>query len=361
MPSFPFRLLTAAFLGFGLVAGVASAQAPATVEAPAAKAEFVATAAMREGGPVLGADAAIKWELFAVDANGVAAARVATTGADGVLAAAPGTYILSASLDMVFGVQAITLVEGMNTVPVLVLNAGLLQLTPELTIGTDHFEGGAVSLTAADGERMSYIGPFSAYVPAGEVQVSVTFDAVKLQDSVSVAAGETVVHSLEAQGGIADVRISTGAFVLPEGLKPRIDIFAAPASPDAPLKMVVYDTLAARSFALPAGEYLAQGLIEGANLKVPFSVRNGEKVLVAIDLAIGMLKVSAPEANSLALMQATNDSAERWRMIFHQFDLTALEYIVPAGDYLIEAYFESGKVEKVTHVEADAKVAITLP
>ncbi|WP_372837875.1 hypothetical protein [Phaeovulum sp.] len=361
MPSFPFRVLTAAFLGFGLVAGVAGAQAPTAVEAPAPKAELVATASLSEGGPLLGPDVAIKWELFAIDANGVASARVATTGADGALAAMPGTYILTAELDMVFAAQAITLAEGMNTAPTLVLNAGLLQLTPELMIGTDHFEGGSVALTTAEGERMSYVGPFSAYVPAGELQVSVTFDAIKLRDSVSVAAGETVVHDFKAQGGIADVRISTGGFTLPEGLRPRIDIFEAPSSADAPLKMVVYDTLAARNFALPAGDYLAQGLIEGANLKVPFSISDGEKVSVAIELEIGMLKISAPEANSLALMQATDDPAEPWRMIFHQFDLTALEYIVPAGDYLIEAYFESGKVEKVTHVDADAVVALTLP
>ena len=361
MPTRLMRSLTLVLAGFALGTGAAIAQTTAPAETAGPQAEFKPAAVLVAGGAPLGADAAIEWELLEIGADGRAGAPVAYGKPGAVMSAPPGDYILLAKLDLAFGAAVVTLTPGMNAMSDVVLNAGLLQLTPEMPLGGAVLNGGAVHLVASDGGRMSYVGPVQAYVPAGPVQATVVFDAVRMQQTLNVAAGETVTASVVAEAGIAELRLTTGGFTLPEGLKPRIDIFEAPLSPDAPLKMVVYDMLFERSFLLPPGDYVAQGLVEGASLKVPFSVKAGEVVPVAIDLAVGMLKVSAPEANSLAVMRATDNVAEPWRMIFHQFDLTELEYVVPEGDYLIEARFANGVIEKTTSVGAGALVELTVP
>ncbi len=182
-----------------------------------------------------------------------------------------------------------------------------------------------------------------------------------MQAALHIGAGETLTRAFRADAGIADVSVSTGSLALPEGKVPRIDIFAAPAAPDSPLKMVVYDNLAARRFTLPPGDYIAQALVEGASVKVPFSLKPGEVVPVVIELPVGEISIEAPGANSMALMVATDNAAEPWQMIFSQWDLTALDYVVPEGDYLVENFFESGKVEKTVHVSAGARVVVQMP
>ncbi|MDP3861335.1 MAG: hypothetical protein Q8Q63_07100 [Phaeovulum sp.] len=361
MLSFPIRPLALALFGLGLATGAAFAQAPAPAEAVAPSAELVPTAALAEGGAALGDDVPVAWELYAIAAGGKAGARVAHAGPGAVLSAPPGDYILLAKLDLAFAAAVVTIAPGMNTVPVLALNAGLLELTPALSLAGEVYNGAASYLVTADGTTMSYVGPFRTYVPAGEVKATVVFDAVRTEQSLQVRAGETVAESVVVMAAAADVRVSTGAFVLPEGLHPRIDIFAAPTSADGALRMVVFDMLAERRFILPPGDYVAQGLVEGANTKVPFSLKAGEIAPVALDLAAGLLRISAPGANSLAVMAASDNPAEPWRMIYHQFDLTALEYVVVEGNYLVEAYFETGKVEKTAHVAAGETAKVTLP
>jgi len=361
MPTRLMRSLALVLAGFSLGAGAAIAQTAAPAETAGPQAEFTPSAVLVAGGAPLGAEVAIEWKLLEIGADGRAGAPVAYGKPGEPIAAPPGDYILLAELDLAFGAAVVTLAEGMNVMPEVVLNAGLLQLTPEIQLGGTVLNGGAVHLVASDGGRLSFIGPVQAYVPAGPVQATVVFDAVRMQQTLTVAADETVTANMQPEAGIAEVRLTTGGFALPDGLKPRVDIFEAPKSPDAPLKMIVYDMLFERSFLLPPGDYIAQGLVEGASLKVPFSLKAGEVAPVAIDLAVGMLKVSAPDANSLAVMRATDNAAEPWRMIFHQFDLTALEYVVPAGDYLIEARFANGLIEKTTSVVAGALVELTVP
>lgn len=361
MPLFPIRPLAVALISLGLGAASALAQAPVPAEQAAPVARLAPEARLTAGGALLGPDTPLLWELFSLDAAGKPFERVASSGAGTELAVPPGDYLLVANLDMAFAAQKVTLAEGANPVPQFVLNAGLLDLTPQVTLGGEVLNGAALYLTAADGSTMSYLGPTRAFVPAGKVTLTAVFDAVRIQDAVQVGAGETVARTLVAEAGAADVRLGTGGLALPEGTEQRLDIFAAPATAGGTPRLMVFDMLPERRFILPPGEYIAQGLVQGASLKQPFSLRAGEVVPVAIDLAVGQLQVAAPGANSLAVMRATDNPAEPWRMLFHQWDLTALDYIVPAGDYLIEAIFETGKVEKPVTVAAGAVVPVTVP
>jgi len=363
MPHFPILpLAAAALISLGAAPLLAQSAVPAPDAAAAQSASIAPVAMLTEGGPALGAASPLLWELFTPDARGNPDERVAHGAADAPLAVPPGDYILLATLDMARAAQPVTLRAGPNTVPPFVLNAGLVELTPELQVAGTALNGGAVYLTTATRQMMSYLGPVRAYVPAGEITATVTFDAIRLQERLQVVAGETVTRKIGTAAGIAEVRLSTGNMAIPAAVKPRIDIFTAPdaAGGGAP-RSVVFDMLAERSFILPPGDYVAQGLVQGASVKVPFSLRGGEAVQVALDLPVGLLSIAAPGANSLAVMAATDDAAEPWRLIFHQFDLTALDYIVPAGDYLIEAHFESGKVEKTAQVAAGATVAVEVP
>ncbi|MBW6507825.1 MAG: hypothetical protein K0B00_13935 [Rhodobacteraceae bacterium] len=353
------RLLATAVFCLGLGAAPVLAQTPDAAQAQSAS--LTPVAMLTEGGVALGADSPLIWELFALDPNGRPHDRVANGGAGTALAAAPGDYLLLAGLDLAQEARAVTLLAGENEVAPFVFGAGLVDLTPELAAGGEVFNGAAVFVSSEKGASMSYIGPTRAYVPAGKVHVTVVFDAVRMQDTLQVGAGETVTRRFAADAGMAHVTVSTGALELPEGKVPRIDIFAAPATPEGALKMVVYDMLSARRFTLPPGDYIAQGLVEGASAKVPFTLKAGDVVPVTIALPVGQIVIAAPGANSLALMKATDNPAEPWRMIFSQWDLTQLAYLVPEGDYLVEAFFETGKVEKTAHVAAGTQVDVQLP
>ncbi len=135
MQLFPIRPLAAALVCLGLAGMPALAQSPGPTDPAALTASLAPQASLTEGGALLGPETPLQWELFAIDANGRPADRVARADAGTALVAAAGDYELRAVLDLVRVAVPVTLAAGANAAPQLVLNAGLVDLTPELSAG----------------------------------------------------------------------------------------------------------------------------------------------------------------------------------------------------------------------------------
>lgn len=372
-----FRPLSVAVLGLGLCAGSVLAQtAPAEVSAPdlmrigqqavvrdpaLLTAKLAPRAVLADGGAVLGAEVPVLWELFNLTETGAIKERYTHDTGQPLLAAEPGDYVLAATLDRAMVAEPITLAANTTAIPLLVLNAGLLQINPKLEVGGNVLTDARVYLTTPDGVNSTQTGPTQLYVDAGEVQVRVVFDGVEMRETVPVAAAQTVVRDYTTEAGMADVRILSNGAPLPADAQARIDIFAAEPLADGRLHLIIFDSIGERAFALPPGDYIAQGMVQSSFAKVPFSVQTGEVVTVPIPLDNGMLVISAPESLSLAIFKLNPEAGGEGEMLYYEWDKTGLNYGVPAGEYRIKVLLPSGLVEKPVTVVAGGRYEISFP
>jgi hypothetical protein len=332
------------------------ARDPATLTA-----RLAPRAALVAGGPELGADMPVLWELFSLTATGDIGERYTHDTGQPLLAAEPGTYVLAATLDRATVAEPVTLAEGATATPLLALNAGLLQINPMLEAGGALFTGARIFVTTPDGTTSTHIGPTQVYVPAGDIRIDVAFDGVKMAETVPVAAAQTVLRDYVAEAGVAQVQILSNGAPLPEGAQARIDIFAAEPLADGRLNQITFDFLAERAFSLPPGDYIAQGMLQASFAKVPFSVRLGEIVTVPVPLDNGELVISAPGALSLAIFRLDPAGAAEPEMLYYEWDKTALNYGVPVGEYRVEVLLPSGQIDKPVTVVSGGHYEISFP
>jgi len=332
MPASSLHLtLKIALLCLGLAASSASAQVT-----DAGEARLAPKAVLTANGVDLPAQAGVQWQLFTRSEDGQRLVRVAHGAGAEVMSAPAGDYVLSAKLDRAEQRIPVTLSAGTLAEPVVVLNAGRLVIRPHLQIEDMLIERAGVFVTTADGAISTHFGPTELYVPAGSVDVEVVFDAVSLKESLTIVAGDTTERSFTPEAGAGRV-----TFYLVQGVpvsmgRPRIDIFAPNPGPDGRLQRITYDALSDRTFVLPAGTYIAQAMLQGAVMQMPLWIGNGLLSEVEMTLNAGTLVIDAPGAASIAIYRMTGQESAPRHLMTHQWDATALSYILPAGEYQVD-------------------------
>ncbi len=338
---------------------VVAAPEPEPVPAPApapepAKVEIniKPSAVLAEGGESIAKDYGMVWEFYAIAADGSRGDRLSTENNDykGMMPA--GDYILVGRADKAEAEQKITLTEDSLLEPVLVLNAGVVKITPFASEGAEPDGSAAVEYTFKGDSTTNY-GPNQLILPAGDISVRVKLGEAEITEAFVLKAGEKVTKDIIVGTGhvVANAYYVEGEKIDSPGM--AIEIYAAKVKLDGTRDKVAYHFGADAKFDLPPGDYVLFGKLSGAQAESPFSVKVGERVEPKVILNAGVLKAALPGNDAWRVMSAKeslNGDRESFDYGFGEEFQTTLN----AGDYVIESEKKSTGEKKLTPVTIKA-------
>ncbi|MEO7222902.1 MAG: VWA domain-containing protein, partial [Devosia sp.] len=264
------------------------------VEEPVADYNFAPVAYLSEGDDRLVNDA-IVWEFAKPSADGTPGEWVRTEyGTEFKGDIEPGNYIVTAKLDYAHVTVPVTVVAGEVAKPEFMLNAGHITIRPIASEGAEPDGNAAVFLEFPDANSTTFYGELKTFVPAGETKITVTIGAAKLEDSITVAAGERVAKDIIVGVG----RATVNSFYV-EGMKADdgnvfTEIFGAKKDIQGNRENFGYAYGPDAAFDLMPGDYVAVASFDAVKVEQPFTVKAGEATDVSVPLNAGVLFIDAP-------------------------------------------------------------------
>lgn len=340
------------------------APAPQPAPEPAPDFNFAPSATMSEGGPELGRDDNLVWEVYAANADGSRGGNVVTDyygGWKGRLE--PGDYIVNARLDHAAVEQKVTIEPDKVATPHFVLDAGRLVIRARASEGAAIADNAAINVRYPGDGDTTYYGEMKAVFPAGEQVLTIKLGDGAVTETIALKAGQTiekdvivgvgraVVNALYAAGGD---RLDSGNMFT--------RIFKAKKKIDGTREELSYAYGPDAAFDLPAGDYVALVAMDQAAVEQPFSIKVGERQDVTAVLDAGVLAISAPGAKYIEVFGAAKDIQGNRKQFGYAFAETH-QTTLPAGDYAVSA--ERGdpavKTEAPATVKAGERTEITVP
>jgi Ca-activated chloride channel family protein len=255
------------------------APAPQPAPEPAPDFNFAPSATMSEGGPELGRDDNLVWEVYAANADGSRGENVVTDyygGWKGRLE--PGDYIVNARLDHAAVEQKVTIEPDKVATPHFVLDAGRLVIRARASEGAAIADNAAINVRYPGDGDTTYYGEMKAVFPAGEQVLTIKLGDGAVTETIALKAGQTiekdvivgvghaVVNALYAAGGD---RVDSGNMFT--------RIFKAKKKIDGTREELSYAYGPDAAFDLPAGDYVALVAMDQAAVEQPFSIKVGER------------------------------------------------------------------------------------
>ncbi len=321
------------------------------VEEPAVAYNFAPIAYLSEGDDRLVNDG-IVWEFAKPNADGTPGDWVRTEyGTEFKGDIEPGDYIVTAKLDYAHVTIPVTIVAGEVAKPEFMLNAGHITIRPIPSEGAEPDSNAAVFLEFPDANSTTFYGELKTFVPAGDTKITVTIGAAKLEDTVTVAAGERVIKDIVVGVGHATVN----SFYV-EGMKADdgnvfTEIFGAKKDIQGNRASFGNNYGADAKFDLLPGDYVAVSTFDAVKAEQPFTVVAGEAVAVDVTLDAGVLFIDAPGGLWIEVLSAKKDIQGNRTTFSGVYDATSTRTL-PAGDYHILVEYEGDAPDK----EADATV-----
>jgi Ca-activated chloride channel family protein len=310
------------------------------------------TAVFAEGGKSIGDEFGIAWEFYAVAADGSKGERIDTqyNNYKGVMPA--GEYILSARADMAQAERKITLTDDKLLEPVIVLNAGVVKVTPFASEGGEPDGSAAVEFTFP-GDTTTNYGPSRVILPAGDISVRVRLGEGEVTEAFVLKAGETVEKNIIVGTGhvVANAFYVEGEKLDSPGM--AIEIYKAKAKLDGTRDKVAYNYGPDAKFELPPGDYVLFAKINGAKAEAPFTVKVGELVEPKAVLNAGVLKVAAPGNDGWRVLSG-KESLSGERESFDYGFGEEFQTTLNAGDYMVESEKKASGEKKLTPVTVKA-------
>jgi Ca-activated chloride channel homolog len=346
-----FQASDANSLKYALNTTVAAATEPAPEPAPMptkVEINIKPTALLVEGGKSIAQDFGVAWEFYAIAADGSKGDRIDTQYNDfkGMMPA--GDYVLVVRADLARAEQRITLTEDKLLEPVLVLNAGVVKLTPYASEGAEPDGSAAVEYTFS-GDNATYYGASKVILPAGNITVRVRLGQGEVTETFVLKAGEQVEKNIIVGTGhvVANAYYVEGEKLDSPGM--AIEIYKAKVKLDGSRDQIANTYGADAKFDLPAGDYVLFAKINGAKAEAPFSVKVGELVEPKVILNAGVLKVGAPGNDSWKVLSA-KESLNGDRESFDYGYGEEFQTTLTAGDYMIESEKKATGEKKLTPV-----------
>lgn len=340
------------------------APAPQPAPEPAPDFNFAPSATMSEGGPELGRDDNVVWEVYAANADGSRGENVVTDyygGWKGRLE--PGDYIVNARLDHAAVEQKVTIEPDKVATPHFVLDAGRLVIRARASEGAAIADNAAINVRYPGDGDTTYYGEMKAVFPAGEQVLTIKLGDGAVTETIALKAGQTIEKDVIVGVGHAVVNalyVAGGDRVDSGNMFTRI--FKAKKKIDGTREELSYAYGPDAAFDLPAGDYVALVEMDQAAVEQPFSIKVGERQDVTAVLDAGVLAISAPGAKYIEVSGAARDIQGNRKQFGYAFAETH-QTTLPAGDYAVSA--ERGdpavKTEAPATVKAGERTEITVP
>ncbi len=304
----------------------------------------------------------ISWEIHALNADGSTGERLTTEYNSPKIFFEPGKYRLITKLDQLIQETDLTLTADSLAAPEIVMNGARLILHAKASEGGEINEGAALEFKTASGVDTTQYGSARVYLPAGEVTVTGTIGQASVTETLTLAPGQVLERDLIIASGLAVVDAYYTEGLLMETTQHSVEILAAKKALDGSRNRLTTGYGPGSKFELAAGDYVAVVSQGAASAEVPFTVKTGERVDVAVILNAGVLAVTAPGANAIEVFTAKADiNGNRDQMGFDY--ATEANFTLPEGDYVIEATQGEAKVEGKASVKKGerSEVTLTLP
>ncbi|WP_269933344.1 vWA domain-containing protein [Aminobacter sp. HY435] len=346
------------------LAQTVAAPAPAPTPTPAAEPakpefNFVPELTMAQGSDPL-KDAGNAWEIYKANADGAKGERIATEYNNYKGSLEPGAYVIRATLGEAEVEQPLKVEAGKVYKPTFVLNAGTLVIRPRPSEGGDINTGAAVVFDFPGADHpATYYGETKLVLPAGEQKVKITIGQGEANETIQLAAGQTIEKDIVAGVG----RVVVNALYAPGGDKVDaggldVKIYKAKKKIDGTRDQVTYGFGPDNRFDLPAGDYVAVVRMDQAEIEQPFNTRVGEASDVTAVLGAGVLAIDAPGAKEIRVYGAKKDIQGNRKDFGYGYDQKH-QTTLPAGDYVVEVdRGEGGKKEGAATVKAGERVEL---
>ena len=340
------------------------APAPQPAPEPAPDFNFAPSATMSEGGPELGRDDNLVWEVYAANADGLRGENVVTDyygGWKGRLE--PGDYIVNARLDHAAVEQKVTIEPDKVATPHFVLDAGRLVIRARASEGAAIADNAAINVRYPGDGDTTYYGEMKAAFPAGEQILTIKLGDGAVTETIALKAGQTIEKDVIVGVGHAVVNalyVAGGDRVDSGNMFTRI--FKAKKKIDGTREELSYAYGPDAAFDLPAGDYVALVAMDQAAVEQPFSIKVGERQDVTAVLDAGVLAISAPGAKYIEVSGAARDIQGNRKQFGYAFAETH-QTTLPAGDYAVSAVRgdPAVKTEAPATVKAGERTEITVP
>ncbi len=327
--------------------------APPSSEEPVSDITFAPTAVMVEGGdPLLDGQGNVAWEFYKVNADGSQGEWVRTEYGNAYQGAIdPGTYIVNAKLDYAHAQQTLTIEAGKIATPIFDLEAGFIDVRPLDGEGGAVNNGAAVYTEFPDTTSTTSYGEVKTYVPAGTTKLTVTIGTARIDDEVTVAAGDSVVKDVIVAFGHASITASysEGQLVGDSGL--FIDVFEPAKDIQGNRKEVAYGYGPTVELDLAPGDYVAVAKYDAATVEQPFTIKAGEANAFDIGLNAGVVVLTTAGADYTEIFSAKKDIQGNRVSLGGNYDNPSSRTLT-AGDYHVVVTLKDGTAPK----EADVTV-----
>ena len=329
--------------------------APAPAPAPEpAKVEFNIRpiAVLAEGGEPINKTYGAVWEFYAVKPDGTKGDQISTEYNEYKGTMPAGEYILLGYSDKAVAEQKITLTDDKLLEPVVVLNAGVIKVTPYASEGAEPNGSAAVEYNFGSDRTTNY-GTNQIVLPAGDVSIRVELGKAEVTETLVLKAGDVLDKKIIVGTGhvFANAYYVEGEKIDSPGM--ALEVYAAKVKLDGTREKVTYHYGADGNFDLPAGDYVLLGKIAGAIAETPFSVKVGERVEPKVVLNAGVLKVALPGNDGWRVMSA-KESLNGDRDTFDYGYGEDFQTVLNAGDYVIESEKKATREKKLTPVTVKA-------
>jgi Ca-activated chloride channel family protein len=325
---------------------------PPPSEEPASDITFDPTAILAEGeDPLVDGDGNIAWEFAKPNADGTPGEWVRTEYGNAYEGAIePGDYVVTAKLDYAQVSMPVTITAGEVAKPEFNLNAGYITIRPIPYEGAEPDSNAAVFTEFPDTTSTTSYGEVHSYVPAGTTKIEISIGAAKLEDSITVAAGERVTKDIIVGIGHAVVNAFYVDGMAVDDGNLFIEIFGAKKNIQGERAGFGYNYGANAAFDLLPGDYVAVASFDAVKVEQPFTIKAGEATDVSVPLNAGVLFIDAPGAYYIEV-QGKKDIQGNRPSFSGVYDVTS-NRTLPAGDYHVVVTYEGDKPAK----ETDAKV-----
>lgn len=352
--------------GAALVEALTATVAQVTEAAPTPEPEPVLdyniqpTASLAENGPdIIDDNASLVWEWSTIAADGSKGDYVGMDYYSTFKGSIePGDYIMSATFGYATAAQPVTITAGTLATPHFVLDGVLLKLHPRASEGAAIDENATIEISHAGDYVTTIYGDTNLVVPAGALEVDISIGQAKVTRSYDAKAGTTIDEDVIVGSGHARV-VSEYVAGTPVEADIFVEILAAKTALDGSHLSFTYGYGGDLGFDLAEGDYLARYALDGAKGEVPFSVKTGELVDVAVVMDAGILAVTTPSDNYVEIVSATK-SLEGKRQSFDYGYGPDFKTTLAAGAYVVLTRMGSAMTETPVTIKGGERFELTV-
>lgn len=300
-------------------------------------------AVLVKGGPSLGNSDKVRWDFYKVDSAGGRSDENVGGAYDATFEEKipAGKYIAVAGLGNIRREIPVEIKDGAVAEVKADFNAAQLTVVPKRSPDSKDAEPQArVEVKQGADFSDSIYGAKQIYVPAGQLTLEGRIGPARVDETITVTAGESLSHDIIIPSGvvIANAVYKDGGRAV-ETDNIRFETVSPHETLDGTRDTLTGTYGVGKMMQMPAGDFIMRARLGKVSAEVPFSVKAGQRTNVTVNLDAGVLAVSAPDAQRIDILETTKDLQGTQKEISGRYGTTHQETLHP-GNYTVKITYD---------------------